>query len=85
LKTKFYLNTSEEKFSTKRSAKGNKLSTKQSLDRTLFQQIPKETSTKEYLKKHARQECSEDESLRKKHLKKIITSENLSKQICCPK
>ena len=79
-KVKFYPNISEENFSTKQSVKGisipNKLRIKVSC-----KQIPKETSTKEYLRKHAYQTFSEDESLRTNVWKEISPPENLSNNI----
>ena len=54
LKVKFYPNISEEKFSTEQSVKGNSQPNKLCI-KVSSKQIPKETSTKEYLRKHAYQ------------------------------
>ena len=51
---KFYPNISEEKFSTEQSVKGNSQPNK-FCRKVSSKQIPKETSTKEYLRKHAYQ------------------------------
>ena len=54
MKATFYPNISEEKLSTEQSVKGNSQPNKLCI-KVSSKQIPKETSTKEYLRKHAYQ------------------------------
>ena len=75
--TAFILKILCERYATKQSVKSNCLPNKLRMDMS-SKQIPKETSTKEYLEKHAYQKKTKEKSLRTKNLKRKLSPKNCS-------
>ena len=73
--TAFILKILCERYATKQSVKGNCLPNKLRMEIS-SKQIPKETSTKDYLEKPAYQKKNKEKSLRKKSQEKSLPQKN---------